>query len=312
MTRRVALAAAAVLLVPVLLLGAAAGLFGGGPGLGGALDPAVAPSAKALATIPPDYLALYQRAAQSCPGLPWTVLAAIGTTESDNGRSDAPGVHTGANQAGAEGPMQFLPATFARYALPVPPGGAAPPSPYDPADAVWAAARLLCANGARDANDLPGAIFAYNHARWYVRDVLTLAAAFAATSGGADAAVAFALAQLGTPYRWGGEGPQQGGFDCSGLVQVAFATAGVHLPRTAQAQYDTGPHLAPDQPPLPGDLVFFGAGPAAVTHVGIVVGPGLMVDAPHTGALVRVEPYARPGLLGATRPAALAPSSSLP
>jgi len=305
-TRRVAVAAAAVLVVPVLLLGAAAGLFGGGTGLGGALG--TAPSAKALATIPPDYLALYQQAAQSCPGLPWTVLAAIGTIESDNGRSDAPGVHAGANAAGAEGPMQFLPATFARYALPVPAGGAAPPSPYDPADAVWAAARLLCANGARDATDLPGAVFAYNHARWYVRDVLTLAAVFAATGTGADAAVAFALAQLGTPYRWGGEGPEQGGFDCSGLVQVAFAAAGVHLPRTAQRQYDTGPHLAPGEPPLPGDLVFFGTSPTSVTHVGIVVSPGLMVDAPHTGALVRVESYARPSLLGATRPAAPAPS----
>ena len=305
MTRRAALAAAAVLLVPVLAIGAAAGLFGGGSRLGGALG--VAPSAKALATIPPDYLALYQQAAQSCPGLPWTVLAAIGTIESDNGRSDAPGVHAGANAAGAEGPMQFLPATFTRYALPVPPGGAAPPSPYDPADAVWAAARLLCANGARDGKDLPTAIFAYNHADWYVRDVLTLAASYTATDG-ADAAVTFALAQLGTPYRWGGEGP--GGFDCSGLVQVAFATAGIHLPRTAQAQYDTGPHLPPGEPLLAGDLVFFGTSPTHVTHVGIVVGPGLMVDAPFTGAVVRLEPYQRPSLLGATRPTALASGSS--
>ncbi len=303
MTRRVALAAVAVLLVPVLLIGAAAGILSGGPGLGGALG--LAPSAKALAEIPPNYLAWYQQAAATCPGLPWTVLAAIGTIESDNGRSTAPGVHSGANPAGAEGPMQFLPATFARYALPVPPGGASPPSPYDPVDAIWAAARLLCANGAREGVDLPGAIFAYNHAGWYVRDVLTLAASYA-TTGGADAAVAFALAQLGTPYRWGGDGPEQGGFDCSGLVQVAFAAAGIHLPRVAQLQYDTGPHLPPGEPLLPGDLVFFGTSPAHVTHVGIVVGPGVMVDAPHTGAVVRVESYRRPDLLGATRPAALA------
>lgn len=305
MTRRVALAAAAVLLVPVLAIGAAAGLFGGGSGLGGALG--VAPSAKALAIIPPDYLALYQQAAASCPGLPWSVLAAIGTIESDNGRSDAPGVHAGANAAGAEGPMQFLPGTFAHYALPVPAGGVAPPSPYDPADAVWAAARLLCASGARGSADLPGAVFAYNHAQWYVRDVLTLAAGYAAT-GGADAAVAFALGQLGTPYRWGGEGP--GGFDCSGLVQVAFSAAGIHLPRTAEAQYDIGPHLPSGEPLLAGDLVFFGASPAHVTHVGIVVGAGVMVDAPFTGAVVRLEPYQRPSLLGATRPALASGSSS--
>ena len=108
------------------------------------------------------------------------MLAAIGTIESDNGQSTLPGVHSGANFAGAEGPMQFLPATFAAYALPVPPGGASPPSPYDPADAVYAAARDLCANGAHGAANIPAAIFAYNHADWYVREVLALAARYAA------------------------------------------------------------------------------------------------------------------------------------
>jgi hypothetical protein len=57
-------------------------------------------------------LALYQEAATTCAGLPWTVLAAIGTIESDNGQSDLPGVHNGANAAGVEGPMHFEPATF--------------------------------------------------------------------------------------------------------------------------------------------------------------------------------------------------------
>jgi membrane-bound lytic murein transglycosylase B len=76
--------------------------------------------------------------------------------------------------------MQFLPATFAAYALPVPPGGAAPPSPYDPTDAVYAAARLLCADGARDGADVRGAVYAYNHSPAYVAQVLSLAAAYAA------------------------------------------------------------------------------------------------------------------------------------
>ncbi len=55
-------------------------------------------------------LGLYQEAAATCQGLPWTILAAIGTVESDNGQSSLPGVHGGANAAGAEGPMQFAPA----------------------------------------------------------------------------------------------------------------------------------------------------------------------------------------------------------
>jgi hypothetical protein len=120
-------------------------------------------------------LSLYERAALDCPGLPWTVLAAIGTVESSNGTSSLPGVHSGANYAGAEGPMQFEPGTFAEYDLPVPPGGAAPPSPYDPADAVYAAARLLCANGAAGGADLPAAVFAYNHSTAYVAEVLSIA-----------------------------------------------------------------------------------------------------------------------------------------
>ncbi len=74
----------------------------------------VQPTATSAATskIPPAMLALYQQAAATCPGLPWTVLAAIGTVESDNGQSTLPGVHSGTNAAGAEGPMQFEPATF--------------------------------------------------------------------------------------------------------------------------------------------------------------------------------------------------------
>ena len=101
-------------------------------------------------------LSLYQAAAVTCPGLPWTVLAAIGTVESGNGTSSLPGVHSGANGAGAEGPMQFEPATFAAYDQPVPPGGADPPSPYDATDAVYAAARMLCADGAAGGADISG------------------------------------------------------------------------------------------------------------------------------------------------------------
>jgi cell wall-associated NlpC family hydrolase len=272
----------------------------------------VQPSATAAATskIPPGMLALYQEAAATCPGLPWTVLAAIGTVESDNGQSDLPGVHSGANAAGAEGPMQFEPATFAEYALPIPPNGASPPSPYDPTDAVYAAARLLCANGASGGANISGAIYAYNHSASYVQQVLSLAQSYTGDGGGAvdvsatsnagAVAVEWALAQIGTPYVWGGETPGVG-FDCSGLVQAAYAVAGVALPRVAQDQYDTTPKLVASATLEPGDLVFFGSGPSAIDHVGLFVGvvdgQSVMVDAPYTGADVRAEPF--PATIGA-------------
>lgn len=102
------------------------------------------------------------------------------------------------------------------------------------------------------------------------------------TRSAGGVAVHWALAQVGTPYVWGGETPGVG-FDCFGLVQ----------PRTAQEQYDAGPQLPPGVPLLPGDLVFFGASTDDVTHVGVYVGMdggrAVMVDAPHAGADVRVE-----------------------
>jgi cell wall-associated NlpC family hydrolase len=253
----------------------------------------------------------YRRAATACPGLSWTVLAAIGTIESNNGQSHLPGVTSGHNPAGAAGPMQFEPETFAHYSRPVPPGGADPPTPYDPLDAAYAASRLLCASGAADPAHLPQAVFTYNHSATYVAAVLQLAATLAARSpAAARVAVQFALGQIGIPYRWGAESPGVA-FDCSGLVQAAWAAAGVALPRVAQDQFDSGPRLPGDAVLEPGDLVFFGTPGGAATHVGLVVdSSGLMVDAPHTGAVVRVEafpvtvgtPWGDEVYLGATRP----------
>ena len=303
-------------LVGTAVLASALSVLGVGTG-------APASGSVAASTIPPAMLTLYQDAAGTCPGLPWTVLAAIGTVESDNGQSNLPGVHSGANGAGAEGPMQFEPATFAEYEQPTPPGGAEPPDPYDPTDAVYAAAHLLCANGAADGADLPRAVYAYNHSASYVAQVLALAQSLAAAdpdaalgtaiTGAGAVAVSWALSQIGTPYVWGGETPGVG-FDCSGLVQAAYKVAGIALPRVAQDQYDQTPKLAPGQPLAPGDLVFFGAGPGGIDHVGIFVGTvsgqDVMVDAPHTGADVRADafpatvgaPFGGLVFVGATRP----------
>ena len=298
----------AVAVIGTAILASAVSLFGVGGG-------APAASSPATAQIPPAMLTLYQQAAATCPGLPWTILAAIGTIESDNGQSNLPGVHSGANSAGAEGIMQFEPATFASYDEPVPPGGADPPSPYDPTDAIFAAARLLCADGAAGGSDLSGAVYAYNHSASYVEQVLALAQSYStvstdaasgrsgpiAESGAGSVAVSWALSQIGTPYIWGGETPGVG-FDCSGLVQAAYAVAGVSLPRVAQDQYDATPKLAPDAGLEPGDLVFFGGGPGSIDHVGLFVGviggQYVMVDAPHTGADVRAETF--PATLGSS------------
>jgi cell wall-associated NlpC family hydrolase len=300
--------AVCVLIVVVLL----ATLTGAGD-----TSSASAPGDGAVADIPPDYLVLYRQAAQTCPGLDWSILAAIGKIETDHGRSTLPGVHSGENSAKAGGPMQFLQPTFdgvvARH--PIPPGGAHPPSRYNPHDAIYAAAAYLCDSGAREGRDLHAAIFAYNHAEWYVRRVLAQAETYAraarsgndcassrAPSRTAQVAIEFACAQRGLPYVWGGNGPAGGdsGFDCSGLTKAAYAAAGINLPRTAQTQFNAGPRVPLTQV-LPGDLVFFGAGVADVSHVGIAISATTMVNAPDFGKPVRVDPIGSMAI-GASRP----------
>jgi Transglycosylase SLT domain len=150
-------------------------------GISGAAAAATSrPGLSGLAAIPAPYLTWYKDAARTCHGLSWEVIAGIGTMESDNGRSTARGVHYSKNRKGAEGPMQFEPATFAEYAVRA--DRSRKLSPYDPEDAIFSAARMLCADGGGSARGLKGAIFAYNHARWYVRDVLAIAARYTAAA----------------------------------------------------------------------------------------------------------------------------------
>jgi cell wall-associated NlpC family hydrolase len=307
-------AAAALLLLITVLTGAVAGVTSQqGPGC--SAQPA--PAAEATATIPASYLALFEKAGAAY-GIPWPVLAAIGFEESGFGADDGP------SSAGALGPMQFEPSTWAEFGD----GG----NIMDPADAIPAAARLLVANGAP--GNLQQAVFAYNHSGSYVTDVLGQAARYAA--GGAQAVsaagsavcqqaalgplpagtagkiLAYAEAQLGKPYIFGEAGPDA--FDCSGLVMMAYRAAGITIPRTSQAQWDWGRRQVPASQVQPGDLVFFAGAdgtPAAPGHVGIVLDPAArtMINAYTTAYPVEVDTYGLPdskgglsSVVGFTRP----------
>jgi peptidoglycan DL-endopeptidase CwlO len=111
-------------------------------------------------------------------------------------------------------------------------------------------------------------------------------------------ALATAEAQIGKPYRWAATGPAS--FDCSGLTRFAWAAAGVEIPRVSRWQYRDLEHVAKSDL-RPGDLVFFGT--KRIHHVGIYLGGGKMINAPHAGAKVRIEKLWR-DYAGAARPLA--------
>lgn len=127
------------------------------------------------------------------------------------------------------------------------------------------------------------------------------------------AAVAAAEAQVGWPYVWGGESRAEGGFDCSGLIDYAYTAAGLPLPGRPTAA-DLWRLAAPESPDalVAGDLVFVGAASGAPHHVGMYVGGGAVVVAPHTGAAVRYEPLAAGGWDGYGRLAGPPPRGEPP
>jgi cell wall-associated NlpC family hydrolase len=115
-------------------------------------------------------------------------------------------------------------------------------------------------------------------------------------------AVAFAKQQLGKPYEWGADGPST--YDCSGLTMMSWNAAGIGIDHWSVAQYGEGTHVSSTDL-RPGDLVFFAyntSDASTIHHVGIYVGNGMMINAPHTGANVRYDPAFRSDYIGATRP----------
>ena len=124
-----------------------------------------------------------------------------------------------------------------------------------------------------------------------------------ASAAQGNAAADWALTQLGKPYQWGAAGPST--YDCSGLTMEAWAHAGVAMQHWTGYQWPSGPHI-PISQLRRGDLVFYAtntADPNTIHHVGIYIGGGEMVDAPYTGAFVRIDSIYWTGLIGATRPA---------
>ena len=116
-------------------------------------------------------------------------------------------------------------------------------------------------------------------------------------TGTGSAVVEAARKYLGIPYRYGGSGPND--FDCSGLTAYVYREFGVSMPHSAEWQYNQFPHVSRDELQA-GDLVFFGS---PIHHVGIYVGNGQMLDAPHTGTVVQVRTMLRRDYVGAARPA---------
>lgn len=205
--------------------------------------PAVASVWSRLSTLlargdrPPSFLVPIYKAAGRRYHVPWAILAAINAVETDYGRN------LNVSSAGAMGWMQFMPETWLEYGVLI--GNHGAPNPYDPRDAIFSAARYLAANGAR--HHLRRAIFAYNHAKWYVDEVLWTAASILnhtpARGSHAriklDAMKAMALALDGEPYIWGGGHggwEMANGYDCSGFVSTVLHAGGyLRDPVTTQA-----------------------------------------------------------------------------
>ena len=324
--------------VVILLLAALTGAIAGVSRQQASACTAQPAAGSAAETIPADYLASYKKAAAQY-AIPWTVLAGIGTAESSNGQSRAPGVQSGTNAFGAAGPMQFgvggkagntwggapvHPAAVRTGGYGIDGDGDGIVNVYDPGDAIPSAARFLQAHGAPA--DLQAALFAYNHSGQYVSDVLDWGARYspgsalaisAASSplcqqvalgplppGTAGKVIAYAEAQISKPYQWGATGP--GAFDCSGLALAAYRAAGITIPRTSQQQWAFGEQIPASQA-RPGDLVFFAGSDGTLSspgHVGIVVaGHDMMIDAPSTGLTVTRQSFAgSTDLVGFTRP----------
>jgi len=301
LTRRITMRKLAVLLTGlavamVLLLAAAAAALGGASSDGAGLS--------STSRVPAELVPIIERAAAADCDLPAPLLAAVLKVES-NFNNAAVNPDSGAFTMG-----QFLPRTWAEWAVNANPDEDVTADPTDVADVIFTTARYLCALGAGNPDTQRFAVAAYNAGPTtvrraggipheaecrdghpasldklcetpdYVRDVFAQAAAYAADST-ADLptgdllaqVIGFAYSKIGTPYEWGGDG-SDGFYDCSGFTMRAYEQAGVRLPRTARMQYLASPHVGQDDLEI-GDLLFWAhdtSDPATIHHVAIYLG----------------------------------------
>jgi hypothetical protein len=263
--------------------------------------------------IPARIEQLYRAAAEKYR-IPWTLLAGIGMAETGHGRNNQ------TSSAGAQGLMQFMPATFA--AMGVDGNGDGRADIHSDADSVFSAANYLTQSGVKAGRaGARRALFAYNHVTWYVNDVLYYAHHYGGgtvlgdphdcgAQGDGDpnlpsvteqrvaAVLGWAARHVGGPYRMGANGPVA--YDCSSFTQTAYAQIGIRLPRTAAAQRSwlaagNGTRIRPGQE-RPGDLVFWDSylGPNTIGHVMIVDDPARKrtIEAHNTRAGIGYFSYA--------------------
>ncbi len=276
---------------------------------------------------PSPYDDMIKQAADEA-GVPPALVKAVAKAESGfNPHAGSP--------AGAQGLMQLMPGT-AR--------GLGVTDPFDPLQSLRGGAKYLRAQLDRFGGDYAKALAAYNagpgavqkyggippyaETQAYVPKVMAYFQEFGGATGGTggtgsalgvettspgrllsiagggsvgSTVVAKGLQHLGTPYVWGGSKP--GGFDCSGLCQYLYGQEGVQIPRVSQDQFRAG-RSVPSSQMQPGDLVFFQKN-GDVHHVGIYMGGGKFLHAPHTGDVVKIsslsEPYYRAQFAGARR-----------
>jgi cell wall-associated NlpC family hydrolase len=336
----------ALLVIPMAIVGGTSLLFssGGSSGTCSTGSTATQPkaSSEAADSIPANYLMWFQKVGKQY-NVPWTILAGIGEVESDDGRTTLTGVMSNSNSFGAAGPMQIgisgasgdtwggaaiHPASQVTSGVATDEDGDGKDDVYDPADAIAGAAKYLIEHNVQ--TNAESAIFAYNHADWYVEEVLSWASKYASggfTVAGATAgsgnpvttvasetcsdnggqldsfvspnaivteAITYAEEQIGKPYLFGGDGPAA--YDCSGLTMMAYRAAGVNIERTSELQYASLPAVSKSDYEV-GDLVFFAGSDGTLTdpgHVGLVIGKNKMIEAYATGTNIRVSTFGLP------------------